>query len=716
MSARAMDRLAAPRRVPVGPARVARSPVTLALAVAAFAASVARPAAGQQFPSTPPAPLPIKAAQFPPFGEATLANGVRLLVVTNHRLPTLSMSLAFAAGDRYDPAGKAGLAGMVAGLLTKGAGTRDADAVAAAIEGVGGSIGGGSGPDFLTVSVNLLSENAKLGFDLMADAVIRPTFDPKEVELARTQALSGLQLAQSQPASIASRIFARELYGAHPYAVSPDPASVKAITRDDLVAFQKARLRPSGALLVVAGDITLAQAKALADGAFRGWTGAAPAMTASAAPPQRTSTEIVLVHRPGSVQSNIVAGNLTWPPSNPQAYAAAVANMVLGGGSDARLFLILREQKGWTYGAYSSFTRLKEMGYFTASAEVRTEVTDSSLTEMLAQMRRIGAEPVSAAEFDAAKSALVGRFPLQVETSAQVAGQVSTARLLGLPADYVQTYRQKLAAVTPATALAAAKAGIQPDRALIVVVGDGAKVYDKLKAIAPVRIVTPDGTPLKPEDLTVKAAALDLAMDRLAARTDSFAVYLQGNAFGYQRSTLEKTASGWKYTEDAVLGPIIQQHTEVTFGADLAPIAISQTGKVQGQEAKIDVRYAAGHAKGSATTPAQGGPKTIQVDADVAKGTIDDNMLAPLLSGFRWAAGAKFTVQVFQSGKGTSVPVTLAVDGADVADVPAGKIPSWKVTMTGGEQAVTFWVEQAAPYRVVKMAPTGVPIEMRIVK
>lgn len=687
-------------------------------AVTAVAAMtvLAGPAVAQQFPTAPPAPLPIKAAQFPPFGEATLSNGMRLLVVSNRRLPVLSMSLAFAAGSRYDPAGKAGLASMVAGLLTKGAGMRDADAVAATIEGVGGTISAGTGQDFLSVNLDLLSENVALGFELLADAVMRPTFDAKEVDLGRTQMLSGLQLQQSQPAAIASRVFMRELYGSHPYAVSADPASVKAITRDDLVAFQQTRLRPSGALLVLAGDITLARAKTMAEAAFKGWTGAPPATAALPAPPPRTSTEIVLVHRAGSVQSNIVAGNLTWGPARPQQYAAAIANKVLGGGADSRLFLILREQKGWTYGAYSSFARFKETGYFTASAEVRTEVTDSSLTEMLAQLRRIRTEPIPAAEFDDAKSSLVGRFPLQVETSAQVAAQVSTAQLLGLPANYVQTYRRKLAAVTPTAALAAAQAGIQPGRALVVVVGDGAKLYDKLKAVAPVRLVTPDGAPMKPEDLTAKAVPLDLAVDQLSARSDSFAVFVQGNPFGYQRGRLETAGGGWKYTEDVSLGPIVQQHTEVTFGTDMSPSLVMQTGKTQGQDTRIDVTYAGGHAKGSATTPRPTGPKTIQVDADVAPGTIDDNMLTPLLAAFRWTAGAKFIVQVFQSGKGSTIPVTLAVSGDESVTVPAGTFDAWKVDMTGGEQAVTFWVEKGAPHRLVKIGIVGAPIEMRLAK
>ncbi len=690
---------------------------TVRLISVATGALMAGAAGAQQFPTTPPAALPVTPAQFPPFQQATLSNGVRLLVVSNRRHPVLSMSLAFPAGSRYDPATKAGTADMVAALLTKGAGTRDAEAVAAAIEGVGGTMAAAAAFDFFSVDVGVLSENAALGFALLADAVVRPTFAASEVELYRTQALSNLQLEQSQPAAIAGRVFAANLYGSHPYGRRPDAVTVKGITRDDLVAFQKARLRPAGALLVLAGDMTLARAQQMAEAAFKGWTGAAASpASADVVPAPRKATEIVLVHRAGSVQSNIVLGNLTWLPGDSRHYATTLANRILGGGSDSRLFMILREQKGWTYGAYSALTRYKGVGNFTATAEVRTEVTDSSLTELLAQMRRIRTEPIPAKEFDDAKSALVGNFPLQVETADQVAAQVSRAQLLGLAPNYVQTYRSRLAAVTPADAMAAAKAAIQPDAALAVVVGDGAKLYDKLAAIAPVRIVSVDGATLRPEDLVVKASVIAADPAKLVARTDSFAVFVQGNAFGFQRGVLEKVGNGWKYVEDVNLGPIVQQRTEVTFGADLTPLSVAQSGKSQGQDAKIEVAYAGGRAKGSATTPGPTGPKTIQVDADVAKGMIDDNMLAPLLPTFAWSAGAKHAVSIFQSGKGAPMTMTLTVSAEESVTVPAGTFAAWKVDATGGEQPVTFWIEKAAPHRVVKIGLVGAPVEMRLAK
>lgn len=690
--------------------------LTRALAGALTLLAAAAPLAAQSFPSTPPAPMPVKAAQFPPFQEATLSNGMRLLVVENRKLPIVSVQLSFPAGGAYDPAGKTGVADAVAALLTKGAGKRSAEEFAEAIEGIGGSISAGADADYLSVSASFLAPDASFALGLMADAVVRPSFVDKEVELARTQTLSGLQLEQSQPDAIASRFFAKALYGEHPYGRRPTPATVKAITRADLVSFHQSRVRPTGALLVFAGDISLAKAKSLAEEAFKGFTGAAPASAKFASVPARTSTEILLVHRPGSVQSNILAGNLTWGPGDANVYGAAIANQVLGAGANSRLFMILREQKGWTYGAYSSFTRLKGTGYFQASAEVRTDVTDSSLTELLAQAKRIGAEPMAAKEFDDAKSAVVGHFPLEVETAAQVAGQVARARLLGLPNDYVQTYRQKLAAVTAAQAAAAAKAGIKRDAMLVVVVGDGAKVYDKLKGIAPVKIVDVDGQALKPEDLVVKASALDVDLSALTAQSDSFTVLLNGNAIGSQSSSLQKSAGGWTWKETTAIPMAgIQQQTTLTFTAALEMQELHQTGSQAGQASKIDISYAGGRAKGKATTPSQTGPKTIDVDAEMPKGAVDDNALQALLQGMKWSAGAKIPVAVFQSGKGALAKVSLNVVGEEKVKVPAGEFDTWKVELTGGEQPITFFIAKA-PVKVVKIALAGMPISIERVK
>ncbi len=694
--------------------RALRPFVVAASAVTALA--MLAPLAGAQGPTRPPAPMPLTPAQFPPFAEATLPNGLRLLVVPSTKQPVLSVTLALPAGSLHDPAGRAGLAELMAGLLTKGAGARSADEISAAIEGVGGSIGASAGADFLTVSSTVLVNDRELAFDLLADVILRPTFPATEVDLLRKQTLSALALSKSQPSAIASRAFARGLYGDHPYGRSADETSVGAITRDEIVAFHAQRMRPAGALLVVAGSIDAAEPRRLAERAFGGWSGAAPTAAATRAIPQRTRTEIFLVHRPGSVQANLVAGNTTWLPSDTRSYALTIANEILGGGSDSRLFDILREQKGWTYGAYSSVTRRRGVGTFTATAEVRNAVADSALRELLAQMRRVGTEPISAAEFDRKKETLVGRFPLQVETADAVASQVANARLLGLPTDYVQTYRRRLAAVTPAQAQQAARAAIRADASYIVVVGDATVLLDKLRPIAPVTLVDVDGKPVAAADLTVRAGGPAIDAAKLVPASDSFAVLVQGQAFGYQASSLVRSDDGWTYTERSQLATIIQQTTTVTFGADLAMRRTEQSGRIQGQEMGMRITYAGGKASGEGQVPGAQGMEPVRfADVAVPAGTIDENLASVFLPYLAWGPDARHTLNVLTS-KGAVQPRTYAVSGEEPVTIAGAAVPAFKVSVSGGEAPVVIWIEKAAPHRVLKIGPVGQPIEFVRVK
>ncbi len=686
--------------------------LTVQAAIAALVGT-SMTAAAQELPKTPPAPLPLTPAPFPPFQEAVLPNGLRLLVVENRKQPIVSISLSFPGGNRYNDAGKEGLADMVAGLLTKGAGARGAEQISDAIEGAGGSLGAGAGSDFLTIGATVLTPSLPLAFELVADAVVRPSFAESEVELLRTQTLSGLQVQLSQPGAIADRAFRRGLYGAHPYGALATPASVRAITRADLTAFHGARIRPSGALLVLAGDVNLATARRLAASAFKGWTGTPAIAAAPALPPVRTAAELILVHRPGSVQSNLLVGNLAFPPTDQRWYAARVANKVLGGGADSRLFMILREQKSWTYGAYSDLERRQSVGSFVANAEVRTEVTDSALAEMLLQLRRIGSEPVPATELDAAKGALVGSYPLTIQTADQVASAVTNARLLGLPADFVQTYRVRLGAVTAAEAAAAARAAIRPAEAVIVVVGDGQKIYDRIKGFAPTRIVDAEGRPLTPDDLNPKATALDFDLAALVPRRDSLAILVQGNQLGWLRGVLEKTPEGLRYIEDTRIAGMVQQTTTLDMDAKAGMKHVVQSGTVQGVAAAINVTFEAGRAKGNASTPGQDGTiKTIAIDTVFAPGTLDDNAVQALLPAFRWAPSAKWTFQVLSTGQGEFRTMTLAVTGVETLTVGGTSIECYTVELAGGPQTVNFWISTAAPHRLMKLTVAGAPLEM----
>jgi zinc protease len=679
-----------------------------ALALLAMAA----PLASQEYPKAPPPAGPLTPAPFPPFQESVLPNGLRILVVESHKQPIVSLSLNFAAGSIFDPAGKEGLAQMVAGLITKGAGTRSAEQISEVIEGAGGSLNAGAGPDFLSINSTVLKTSLPLAFELIGDAVVRPTFPETEVELLRTQTLSGLQVALGQPDEIASRIFQRTLYGQNPYGRSANPASVKATTRADLIAFQHARLRPAGALLVVAGDVTLAEVRALAVKTFRGWAGAPPAAPVFRAPPVRTKTELILVHRPGSVQSNILVGNLTFLPGDPRSYSAAVANQVLGGGASSRLFLILREARSWTYGAYSRYSRRKGPGSFEARTEVRTEVTDSALREILTQLRRIGSEPVPAAELEAAKGSLTGSFPLSIESADQVADAVANARLYGLAPDYVQTYRVRLGAVTAAQVQATAQATIRSGAAAIVVVGDGSKIYEKLKGIAPISIVDPEGNPLTPADLTPKVVALDLDLSALVPRRDSFSIGMKGAELGWLRGVLNKTADGFEYTEETHIATFVNQSTVLEIDAAGRMKSVHQSGQVQGQNAKIDVVYSGGRAKGTAATPDPSGkPKQVVIDTVVAEGTVDDNAIQALLPALKWKPDAKWTINVLSAGQSEIKPWTMAVTGTEMVTVGGKPTEAYRAELTGPPASLTFWVSTASPHLLLKLAIAGAPVD-----
>ena len=700
--------------------RTVRRVVGLWVSVVAFlsVSPTVRLSGQDSFPSRPPRPTPLRPARFPAFQEVLLPGGMRMVVIENHEQPVLSVTLSFRAGDIYDPAGKEGLAGLVAELITKGTPTRSADQIAAQIEGAGGSLGAFSDADVLTVSADVLSDRADLAFELLGDVTRHPTFPAEEVELARTRALSGLRLELSQPGSVASRFFAKEIYGRNPYGRRPTSESVRGLTRDDVVALAGRRIRPAGALLVVAGDVTPAKAQVLARAAFGGWAGALAATPPPPAPPAKAGSDILLVNRPGSVQANIVIGNTTFAPTDPGYYSARVATQVLGGGPDSRLFLILREQKSWTYGAYAGLQRNRGLGFWQATFEGRTEVTDSALTEMLHQIDRIRTEAIPDSELRNAQNFLVGSFPLTIETPQQIAQVVTQAKLLGLAPDYLQLYRERLAAVTPLGARAAAQRIYRRNALTIVVVGDAAKLYDKLKAIAPVRLVDIDGKPLTADALHPQAGPLTLDASQFVTRTDSFQALVQGNVLGSQVTSLRRTADSIVLVERTVLGPFLQQQTTVVLDpTTFAPRQVDQTGTAGTQPAEVHLTYANGRVKGRAVTPQrEGTPKTVQVDTVVAPGTVDDNQLHAILPALPLADGKTFTINVFSSGEGVTKLLTVKVAGVENITVPAGTFPAYRLELSGLQLPVVMHVTRDLPRRLLRIEPVGAPLVFELVK
>lgn len=674
---------------------------------------------GQDFPTSPPRPTPLTPARFPPFKEATLANGLQLVVIEQHEQPVVSVTLSFRAGDIYDPPGKEGLSNLVAELLSKGTESRSAEQIAATIEGVGGSLSATSGDDFLTVSVDALSDQAGLVLDLLGDVTLHSTFSETELELARTRALSALALQLSQPSAIAQRFFGAQIYGRNPYGRSSTRESYRAVTRDDVMQFARQRLRPAGALLVVAGDVADAQVRELVARAFAEWRGAPPASPALPAPATRLATDILFVHRPGSAQANIVVGNTTILPTDPTYYPGRVATQVLGGGADARLFLILREQKGWTYGAYASLHRYRGLGYWQATAEVRTEVADSALRELLHQIDRVRTEVIPDSELTAGKGFLVGSFPLTIETPSQIATQVANVKLLGLGEDYLRLYRERLSAVTALQARAAAARLYRRSALTIVVVGDGAALYDRLKAIAPIRMVDIDGKALTPEALAPPTGSVALDPAQFAAHSDSSRVLVQGNPAGFTVSETRTSADSLLYAERSNLanGAFQQQTTLLLEPATGSVRQVDQVTIQQGQKAETHLTYGGGRVKGTSSAPQpDGSVKRFDIDTALPPGTMDENAVPFVVPALPLAPGKTFALTFFTPSENALKVLTFKVAAPEGVTVPAGTFQGFRIDVIGSKVPFTMWVTTATPRRIVKTEFVGQPFVVELVK
>ncbi|MDH5627300.1 MAG: insulinase family protein, partial [Candidatus Krumholzibacteria bacterium] len=441
----------------------------------------------------PPAPEPMKKMSFPAYSEMKLKNGLEVVVVEHHEQPVASLWLAFRAGSTLDPEGKSSLASFTGTLLNKGTRSRDSKALAEWIESVGGSVNVNVDEDDTVIAISLLSEYLPTAYEYLADIVLNPTFPEDELSEERKRAITGIEFEKSDPNAMADRHFHGVVYGKHPYAIRPTTDTVEDVSREDVVAFHARNYVPNNALLFVVGDVKDKQVKKDAEKYFGSWKAGTPDKPQYAAPPERTAKNISLYHRPGSVQTNVYIGHLGLKPTDPDWPAVTVANRVLGGGASGRLFMNIREDKGWTYGAYSNWTKPLDAGYFRATANVRTEVTDSSLTEMLAEITRIVDQPVDADELESAKSYLVGNFPTTIETPSQIAAQIGQVKLLGLDKSYLENYRKYIATVTAADAQAAMQKHLHPDRLAVVLVGDATEIKDKVEPIASVALYDIEG-------------------------------------------------------------------------------------------------------------------------------------------------------------------------------------------------------------------------------
>lgn len=455
-----------------------------------------RETAGDEEPALP-APLPLREFALPAFTEATLSNGLRVIVAPERSLPLLTVQLVLPGGESAAPRERAGLSEFTANLLPRGTETKTAQEIARSIEQVGGELATAAYDTLLKATVTVLSEHTDLAFEILEDVTLHPSFPQDEVENERQRALTNLEVALANPTEIGYRAFDAIIYGRHPYGQVVTHETIRAIGRSDIVAYYERQLDPTAAFLVIAGDISPEQAIQRAEAVFGKWTArGSNAQPPMPRPPQREQTIVYLVDRPGSTQSQVLVGHLGMPGASRDRYAAQVANQVLGAGSTSRLFLNLREKRGYTYGVYSAFTLPRDVGKFVIQAAVRNEVVEPAIREILTEMTRLRQEPVPADELRDAKAYLTGSFALRLETLRDLTGHIVSLKVRDLPLSDLRIYPQAIEQVDDEAVLSAAKAYIHPESAAIVVVSDAAKVRGQLERIAPVTLVDTEGQAL----------------------------------------------------------------------------------------------------------------------------------------------------------------------------------------------------------------------------
>jgi zinc protease len=434
-----------------------------------------------------PPPLGLRPLNLPEPFETTLANGLQVVIVEDRRLPLVSFRLAFRSGDANDPASLPGLSDMMSHLLTEGTETRTSRQLAEEVERIGATLNVGSGSDFTTVAGSALSIYSEEILELMADVTQRSSFPESELDLARENTKQMLIQQRAQPPFLASERMSKVIFGEHPYArISPTPESLDAMTREEMLRFRQATMVPNNAVMIIIGDVdrdlTLARVTEL----FGNWRSRDLPDLNFPAPPNREARATYLVDRPGSAQSNIVIANLGITRTSEDYFPMLLMHTILGANASSRLFMNLREEKGYTYGAYSNLDARRLVGTFRVSAEVRTGVTGVSLHEFFLELERIRNEAVSDEEIANAKSYLTGVFPIRIETQDGLIDQLVSIKMFDLPDEYLHIYRDRINAVAADEIQRVAQSHVTPDRAAIVVVGDAAEIREQVQPYAKV--------------------------------------------------------------------------------------------------------------------------------------------------------------------------------------------------------------------------------------
>ncbi|MBI4402451.1 MAG: insulinase family protein [Nitrospirae bacterium] len=423
---------------------------------------------------------PAQAAEINPVRFVT-PNGMTVLVLEQHSLPIVQIHALIKAGSAQDPPEKAGLANLVASLLDEGTTTRSAKQIAEQIEFVGGTLAAKAGEDFTTVSARVLKKDTELGFELLADVLLRPTFPEKELKRVRSHILGEILSEKDAPDLIAAKAFNQVVFDGHPYRwpVNGTEKSLPTITRADLYTFYAREYLPNQTILSIVGDITIEQARALVAKQFGSWKKGDQPARASGAPKPMDKPVVRLIEK-DLTQATIMLGHLGISRTNPDFYAVTVMNYILGaGGFSSRLMDSIRDNQGLAYGVGSHFDANLMPGAFLVTLQTRNETANQAITGVLKELNGIRDAPVTDEELADAKAYLIGSFPLRLDTTAKLAEVLSQVEFYGLGLDYFTQYPRWIERVTKEDVLRVAKQYLHTDHFALVVVGNQTKAQVK---------------------------------------------------------------------------------------------------------------------------------------------------------------------------------------------------------------------------------------------
>jgi zinc protease len=413
--------------------------------------------------------------------ERTLAGGLTVIAIRRPAVPLVEMRLQV-------PFGRAPLAraALLSQALFTGTGTMSSIQIAAELQTVGGGLSAGLDPDRLVVTGNSLAAGLDRMLEILAAVLTDPAYPNEEVATERERLVDHIQVAQSQPGHLARTALLRRMFGRHPYAVqTPEPEQVRGVRPGQLRALHADRVRPDGAVLVLVGDINPDKAIDAAEKALGSWTGPGRDAVVPPTPPLEPGP-LLLVDRPGSVQSSLRMALPALAYDDPDYAALELANLVFGGYFSSRWVENIREDKGYTYGPHSGIEHFKAGSALLLSAEVATEVTGPSLLETLYELGRIASLPPGEEELEQARRYALGTLRLRMSTQAGLAGLATTHANLGLRLDHLRGYSAALASATREQVAEVAAHYLAPSRAVAIVLGDAAKIEAPLAALTAV--------------------------------------------------------------------------------------------------------------------------------------------------------------------------------------------------------------------------------------